>query len=378
MGFDAADPFSRRQEEMIPPPWPAGAGFRFGLPEPGQLKFFANAAVESLYRAAADRLAALGGQAVTVDCQPFFQAGRLLYDGPWLAERAGGLKDFLLQHAGDLLPEIRAILEPGLRIDAAACFEGLHQLAALCQAARQCWQEMDLLLLPTAGTIYRIEQIAADPIALNKTLGYYTSFVNLMDLCAVAVPAGFSGDGLPAGVSLIAPAGRDARLAEIGQRLQLATGLKLGATNCPMPPAPSIPPASQAVDSQRVLLAVVGAHLSGQPLNGQLTSRGGQLVRACRTWPCYRLFALANTTPAKPGLLRLQRDGGAAIEVEVWSLSRDAFGSFVSEVPPPMAIGTLRLEDGSWVKGFLCEPCGMAGATDISSLGGWRAYCRGL
>lgn len=267
------------------------------------------------------------------------------------------------------LPVIGQILSQGASPDAVACFRGIHKLAELCQAAREVWDKIDLLLLPTAGTIYRIDQISGDPIELNKNLGYYTTFANLMDLCAVAVPAGFEKDGLPASVSLIAPAGRDGYLVEVAQRLHRSAELTLGATGRPMPAAAPAP----AAKSDHVLLAVVGAHLSGQPLNGQLTRRRAKLVRACRTWPCYRLYALAGTTPPKPGLVNVQ-DGGAAIEVEVWELDAQSFGSFVCEVPSPMVIGTVRLEDGSLVKGFLCEPFAINGSADITSHGGWRSY----
>jgi len=229
---------------------------------------------------------------------------------------------------------------------------------------------MDLMLLPTAGTTYTIAELQADPLRLNTNLGYYTNFVNLLDLAAVSVPAGFrAGNGLPFGVTLLAPAFTDHALLALGDRLHKALGGTIGIT-----PA-SIEgqlPVEQKTDE--IHLAVVGAHLSGQPLNHQLTSRGARLVKTDRTARNYRLYALANTTPPKPGLVRVAEDAGEGIELEVWSMGPREFGSFVAEVPPPMTIGTATLDDGTTVKSFLCEPGALAGAQEITHLGGWRAF----
>jgi allophanate hydrolase len=370
MGFDGVDPYSRAASDFRSRQIPMR--FRFGVGRPEQLDFMGNYDTQRQYHAAVGRLESMGGTPIMVDCQPMYEAGKLLYEGPWVAERFGGLRKFLEAHPYDVLPVIDSIVSRGSGYDGAASFDGLHKLATLQQAARSIWAQIDVLLLPTAGTIYTQAEIERDPVGLNLNLGRYTTFVNLMDLCAIAVPAGFGRDNLPVGVSLIAPAGQDARLAEIGDSLHRAAKLNLGATGVPMPQSPPF----HASPEDQVLLAVVGAHLSGEPLNGQLTSRGANLIRSCKTWQGYKLFALAGTKPAKPGLLRVDDDSGYAIEVEVWGMSTAAFGSFVAEVPPPMAIGTIKLEDGSQVKGFLCEPYGMNGASDISHFGGWRAYRR--
>lgn len=370
MGYDEVDPYSRSPADF--PARKIPAAFRFGVGRPDQLDFFGNAETRREYDAASSRLKALGAMPVITDCQPLFEAGRLLYEGPWVAERFGGLQRFLKSHQNAVLPVIQSILDRGKGYDGAAAFEGLHNLAALKQTCRAIWDQIDLLLLPTAGTIYTQAQIEKDPIGLNLNLGRYTTFANLLDLTVVAVPAGIGRDGLPVGVSLIAPAGQDARLAEIADRLHCAANLTLGATGKPMPDIPTL----VAAREDSVHLAVVGAHLSGEPLNGQLISRGARLIRACKTSPSYKLFALAGTKPAKPGLLRVEERTGSSIEVEVWGMTTAAFGSFVAEVPPPMAIGTIKLEDGSQVKGFLCEPYGMSGAVDISHHGGWRAFRR--
>jgi allophanate hydrolase len=232
---------------------------------------------------------------------------------------------------------------------------------------------MDVLLLPTAGTIYRIDQVLKDPLALNTNLGYYTNFVNLLDLCAIAVPAGFKPNGLPFGVSLIAPAGSDAELLRLGARVHAATGEGSGVGRYPLPELLSV---AKTARTGRVRLAVVGAHLDGLPLNYQLTDRGAQLIETVQSADCYRLFELPGTVPPKPGMVRVADATGVPQELEVWEMSTEAFGDFVSIVPSPLGIGSVRLADGRCVPGFLCESIAVAGAGDISEFGGWRSFLR--
>ena len=233
------------------------------------------------------------------------------------------------------------------------------------------WDRIDVLAVPTAPTHYTIAQMQADPVALNRNLGAYTNYVNLLDYSAIAVPASLRPDGLPFGITLVGPCGSDLQLAELGQRFHHASGLTQGATGRPLPPPQPIPGIEPA---RMVQVAVVGAHLSGMPLNRQLTERGAILLRQAHTAPDYRLFALPGTTPAKPGLLRVVPGTGRRIALEIWSMPLREYGSFVAEIPPPLGIGTLQLDDGAQVQGFLCEPLAAQGAEDISSHGGWRAY----
>jgi allophanate hydrolase len=369
-GHDPHDPYSRKPREMPHAnlPW---RDFRYGVPQKRQMKFFGNSGYEKLFDAAEDRLSACGGKRCIIDFEPFAEAAKLLYQGPWIAERAAAMRGFLETNPDALLPVLRTILAEATKYTAADAFSGEHRLAELRQAAAAEWEKMDLLLLPTTPTIYTQKQVAADPIQLNTNLGYYTNFVNLMDLCAVAVPAGFTSSHLPMGVTLIAPAGQEKPLLRVADALHRSANSGTGAARAALPPAKEYDP-----EAENVLLAVVGAHLSGQPLNVQLTSRNARLVRACRTSPEYRLFTLANTAPPKPGLVRVPSGKGSPIAVEVWELSDEAFGSFVTDVPPPMAIGTVNLEDGRTVKGFLCEPIALEGATDITQHGGWIAYLK--
>jgi allophanate hydrolase len=232
------------------------------------------------------------------------------------------------------------------------------------------WSDIDVLLTPTAGTIYRVDEIEADPIRLNSNLGHYTNFVNLLDLAATAVPAGFQNDGLPFGVTLIAPPHQDGPLLHLASRMQQALGGSLGATAHALPPAESL----SLLPGGQVRVAVVGAHLSGLPLNTELTERHARLVSATQTAPRYRLYALPDGK--RPGLIRVE-NGGAAIACEVWEMPLEKFGPFVAGVPAPLGIGKLELADGSSVSGFICEGIGVAGAQDVTRYGGWRAWLAG-
>jgi allophanate hydrolase len=197
---------------------------------------------------------------------------------------------------------------------------------------------------------------------VNSGLGHFTTFLNLLDMCAVAVPARVAA-GQPFGVSCIGPAFTDLVQLEIAARLEGSAS-----------PAPTFLPLRSKLRLRPPALsfAVVGAHLTGQPLNHQLTERGARLRRSTRTAACYRLHALA-TEPPKPGLARVTR-GGLPIDVEVWDLAPARFADFVASVPPPMSIGTVLLDDGTSVPGFLCEPVALEGAPDISEFGGWKTY----
>ncbi len=357
-GPDVDDPFSR-----VPgpgddaAPW-AGGAFRFGVPQRDQLEFFDDADTPGLFARAIERLTAIGGTCVEVDFAPFLEAASLLYAGPWVAERTAAVGEFVNLGRDDVHPVVRDIIAGGRGKSAVEAYRAGYRLLELTVAARPVWMAVDVLVVPTAGTIYTRAAVEADPTGLNTNLGYYTNFANLMDLAAVAVPAGFRPDGLPFGISLVGRAFSDEGLLMLASRL-----------------AGEVRPAARLPGC--VTVAVVGAHLSGEPLNGQLTERGARLVETTATAPDYRLFALADTTPPKPGLVREPGFAGPGIEVEVWAMPEDAFGSFVNAVPPPLGIGSVRLASGDWVKGFICEAAGLAGARDITDYGGWRAYRQG-
>ena len=363
-GHDPKYPYSRRVPAGAPKP--DSGRFRFGVPPKEQLEFFGDLEAEGLYWASVEQLSEVGGERVEFDFRPLEEVTRLLYEGPWVAERDAAIGDFVRGNVGVVHPVVRSILLASGTYSARDAFRAMHRLQELRSRVDPLWDDLGLLALPTAGTTYRVDAVLADPYRLNATLGRYVNFVNLLDLCGVAVPAGFRENRTPFGITLVGPAFADEAVAHVAARYEDAYRRTVSA------PA-LVPPQARTT----VCLAVAGAHLSGEPLNPQLSGRGAQLVQTCRTAGVYRMYALRGTVPEKPGLTHVG-PGGAPIEVEVWELGEEAFGSFVAEVPPPLAIGTLELEDGSSVKGFVCEPRALDDAEDITRFGGWRAYRRSL
>jgi allophanate hydrolase len=369
-GYDAADPFSR---EASPANLPA-SGLRIGVLYGTEREFFGNKDVEALYDAAIERAKSLGAIVVPFDYAPFRQAAELLYNGPWVAERLAAVKDFMATNADDFDPTVRTIIEGAKAYDAVAAFEGKYKLEALRQKTKAEWKKVDILMLPTSPTTYTVEDMLADPIVRNGHFGRYTNFVNLMDCAAIAVPAGFdAARHLPAGVTLIGPAFTDDALAPFADAMHRALNSGMGKDReAVIPEASRVP----QTDDGAVPIVVVGAHLSGMPLNHELTSSGGYRLKTCRTAGDYRLFALPGTVPPKPGLVRDPSFSGKGVEVEVWAVSPAAFGRFVQKIPAPLGIGKISLDDGTTVSGFLCEAHAVADALDITDFGGWRHYVR--
>ncbi|MEH3036249.1 MAG: allophanate hydrolase [Sphingomonas adhaesiva] len=352
-GFDAADPFSKPLADR------GIAPRRIGVPRRDQRVFFGDARSEHLYDRALAALAGLG-EIVEIDITPLREAAQLLYGGPWVAERTAAIADLLARDPEAIDPVVREVVAPGADIDAVTLFRGVYRLAELKRAADLMWQDIDLLAFPTTGTTYRVAELAAAPIALNSNLGAYTNFVNLLDMAAVAVPAGVRDNATGFGITLIGPADTDRALLDVADAYLAAAAL------------PPPPPLDKEGRMDTVKLAVVGAHLKDMPLHWQLTSRNATFVGAFETAPTYRLYAIADSVPPKPALVH--DDSGGAIALEVYELGVAEFGSFTAEVPAPLAIGTVTLADGSSVKGFVAEPRALAGAEDITALGGWRAY----
>jgi allophanate hydrolase len=368
-GQDASDPFSHARPIRAVGPMPPGV--RLGVPFAGDRLFFGDKLSAAAYDAALARLSSLGAKIVEIDIEPFYAAARLLYEGPWVAERYLTVKALVASAPESMHPVTRQVLLAGAHGSAADAFAAYYQLEDLRRVRDHTFRTIDTLALPTAPTIYKIEDVLKDPIQLNSRLGTYTNFVNLLDLCGLAVPASIREDGTPFGLTLLASAGEDATLAAIGREFHRATGLPLGALDVPQPPLAK--PATLSMDGE-IPIAVVGAHLSGMPLNGELRDVGGRFVQKSTTAAHYRLYALAGMKPPKPGLLRVKNGAGVAIEVEIWALSESAFGRFIAAVPEPLSIGTLELDDGRRVKGFLVEAEAVDGARDISRFGGWRAF----
>jgi allophanate hydrolase len=366
---DAADPYSR-------PVSTAGFAARppvlkIGVPAKADRQFFGDAVMEAAYEAALGRLERLGGVLVEIPFADFYKVANLLYEGAWVAERYAAVKDFFDKHEASFHPVTRKIYGGAKSLSAADAFNGLYALQALKNKLAPVIASVDLFCVPTAPMHYSVAAVEADPITLNSRLGTYTNFANLLDMCGIAVPTGKRSDGLPASVTLLAPAGRDGLVASLASELHAASGGTLGATGWPLPQTEAEQWKPIADDIE---IVVVGAHLSGMQLNGQLLALGATFDRVEKTTPEYRLFALPNQIVPKPGLLRTPDSDGVAVEIEVWRLSPEGFGRFVAAVPPPLGIGTITLADGTSAKGFLAEPAGLRGATDISHFGGWRAF----
>jgi allophanate hydrolase len=368
-GPDGADPFSRDRPLAAMNAFPGQ--LRLGVPRQGQLIFFGDKAAEKAYGDAVARWSALGAAFVEFDLEPLYETARLLYEGPWVAERYLVIRNLLASSPDAIHPVTREITAAGARLTAADTFAALYRLQALRRIAGRAFANIDALVLPTAPTAYSTAQVLANPIELNSRLGTYTNFVNLLDLCGLALPAAIRPDDIPFGITLLAPAGQDAQLASIGRVFHADTELAMGSRSVPQPPLALLP---AGTSGDEIAIAVVGAHLSGMALNGELKALGGRLLEATATAPDYKLYALRGTTPPKPGMLRVKAGAGSSIELEVWALSAAAFGKFVAAIPPPLSIGTVRLADGRGVKGFLVEPAFIEGARDISTFGGWRTF----
>lgn len=362
-GFDADDPYSRAVEGHGFD-FGSAAGhpnsFRIGVPRRDALVFFGNTEAEHRFDDAVARLAALGGKCVEIDLQPFLDAAKLLYGGPWVAERYAAIRGFFDAHPKAPLPVIRDIIGGATRWSAADAYAYQYTLKTMKRRCDAVWRQVDCVVTPTAGTITTIAEMQADPIRLNSTLGTYTNFMNLLDYAATAVPAGFQENGLPFGITLFAPAHQD------GPLLRLAA--KIHGVDAAKP--------SHALPNGQVCVAVCGAHLSGLPLNGQLTSRNARLVATVKSAPEYKFYALPGGPPFRPGMVRVApgEKGGGPIEMEIWEMPVKEFGSFVAGIPAPLGIGVVKLEDGGSVQGFVCEAAAAEGAEDITALGSWRRY----
>ena len=366
---DAEDSFSRADTPRLLP----RKAWRIGVLAERDREFYGDREAAALYEGAIAVARELGARIVEIDYTPFRQTAELLYQGPWVAERLAGVEFFMAEHAAAMDPVVHDIIDGARNRNAVETFRAQYRLQELRKVTDNQWAAIDVMLLPTAPTTYSVAEMKADPLRLNSRLGEYTNFVNLLDYAAVAIPAGFGSDGLPFGVTLIAPAFHDGALARVADHFHRHHPSGVGKNRDAL-----LPEASKLDDMpappERISLFVVGAHLTGMPLNHELTTRNAVLIRRCRTAAHYQLYALARTTPAKPGLIRSLEPQKHGIEGEVWSLDTAGFGSFVAAIPAPLGIGKLELDDGEEVSGFICEPYGLSGAKEITEYGGWRAF----
>jgi allophanate hydrolase len=366
-GHDQSDSYSRRMRVAQLSPLPPA--LRIAVPRPEDRKFFDDRNSEASFGIAIERARKLGMTVSEIDFSAFLETARLLYEGPWVAERYAAVGEFIAAHPGETHPVTREIVLAGNKPLAVDAFRAYYRLAGLRAKAYAAMAGYDALMVPTAPAAYTVEQLKADPVRLNSNLGTYTNFVNLLDMCGFAVPVSIASGNTPYGVTFLAPSGQDAFVASIGRAMHAAANLPLGALNKPAPASAVLDPIPER---DEIAIAVVGAHLSGMPLNGELKNLGGRFLEAAKTARSYKLYALPGTTPPKPGMLK-EKDG-TAIELEIWALPPEGFGRFVAGIPAPLGIGTIELADGRGVKGFLVEASAVAGARDISEFGGWRAF----
>lgn len=365
--YSRANPFSNSLRNYGATPIPPV----IGVPRQGQLKFFNDNHAEALYLKSIERWKSLGAQIIEIDFEPLLDAARLLYEGPWVAERYAALQELIESTPEVIHPVVRGIVEGARGKTAVDTFKAEYQMQEYRTYAKELFNQVDFMLTPTAPRHYLIEELLEDPVQLNSNMGYYTNFMNLLDLCGVAVPAGFLPDGLPFGFSLIAPAFDDIKLLTYAKQWQDSNSLPCGAMN--MFGQKIEPPEPTAVSSASIDIVVCGAHLSDFPLNWQLTERGGSLRSSTNTAKKYKLFALAGGPPERPGMVRDENEGDA-IAVEVWSIPSAELGGFLQNIPYPLALGKVELADNSWVYGFVCADAAISDAKDITSFKSWRAY----
>ncbi|KPB34177.1 Allophanate hydrolase [Pseudomonas savastanoi pv. phaseolicola] len=367
--LDPHDEYSRRN-----PQWNdlsafgAPRPFRFGVPRAEDLEFFGCNEGPRLFSAAIAHLTALGGEAVTVDLSPFLEAARLLYEGPWVAERYSVAGQLMEEHPDAVLPVIREVLAKAPQISGVDTFRAQYRLQALKVICDRALEGLDCVVTPSIGRPVTSAELAAEPVLRNSELGYYTNFVNLLDYAAIAVPSAFMSNGLPWGITLFGRAFTDQYLLSLADAFQRHTDLSLIGGEAPRLPAPKT-----VAGNDMARLVVCGAHLDGLALNWQLKRRGARLLECTHSSADYKLFALAGGPPFRPGMVRVAEDG-VAIEVEVWELPSVELGSFLTGIPAPLGLGKVQLADGRWETGFICDAYGLRGARDISHLGGWRAH----
>jgi len=369
--FDENDPYAR--PIAVPPLGLLPPSFRVGVPDAASREFFGDDLQAESYARALTDIEALGGTIDEIDFGPFFDVARMLYEGAWVAERYTVIEGLLHDDPDALHPTTRAIVEGATSYSASDAFRGFYRLQELKRRAEPVVERVDLLCVPSVPTFYTVAELHIDPIGPNSRLGTYTNFVNLMDMCGIAVPTAARADGRPGSVTLLAKAGHDAQIAAIASALHRRSDTLLGATGWPIPDAPALPAGPAP---EEIALAVVGAHMSGLPLNREMTGLGARFLCQGKTAPVYRLYNLPGGPPFRPGLIR--DENGSAIALEVWALPAARFGEFMRGVPRPLAIGSVTLNNGEEVKGFLCEPSGLTAADDITDYGGWRPFIDSL
>jgi allophanate hydrolase len=368
-GFDSADGYSRRNPfSNTPRHYGLQQGrLTVGVIPAEQLQFFGDAAYAQAYQSTLDALQDDGFDFIDIDYGPFDEVAKLLYEGPWVSERYLATMPLIAEQPEAIFPAVREVISQGKAPLATDLFSAQYRLKELHGQCLKQLARFDILLTPTAGKLFTVDELLEEPILRNSQLGYYTNFMNLLDLAAVSVPTNFTQDGLPFGITLVGNHFSDRKLLSIANRIQQALALPMGALDLPQPNLNSSP----TIDQEYVDLLVCGAHLDGLVLNWQLRERDGQLKEVTTTASAYSLYALSDGI--RPAMTR-NDETGVAIDVEIWTLPMASLGSFVAAIPAPLGIGKVQVADGRWVTGFICEGAGIIDATDISYTGGWRQW----
>ncbi len=370
--YDDTDAYARVTSR--PPLGPPPPSFRVGIPNATSRIFFGDDVQEASFKGAIDQLSTLGADIVELDYTPFYDVAEMLYAGAWAAERLTVIEDMLRTRPEEIHPTTRQVIGFADGLSAADAFRGFYKLQELKRLTGPLIESVDFLCVPTIPTFYSRFDLEADPIGPNSRLGTYTNFVNLLDMCGIAVPVEDRSDGLPGSITLLAPAGRDNQIAAVANTLFKTCNPKLGATGWSLPEPET--QGAAAVNADEIAVAVVGAHMSGLPLNSELTSLDARFMCKTKTAASYRLFSLAGGPPKRPGLIF--DESGAAIDLEIWALPSAHFGDFLKGIPRPLGIGSVKLENGTTVNSFICEPYAMADAEDVTRFGGWRNYLQTL
>lgn len=365
--YDALDPYARKSPKGRPPAFPSERA-RIGVPEAP--RFFGDELAQRAFDQAIGVLRDLGAEIVATDMSAFHELAELLYAESWVAERALSAGE-LLSTPELLDPIVGPLIAKGVEFSARDAYRAEYRRAELARTIDLAMVSLDALMVPTTPTTFKREEIARNPVSLNAVLGTYTNFTNLADLAGIAVPAPFRDDGLPFGVTFLCRAFEEESLSELASAFHRRGGVLLGATSRPMPEDQAVSPSRSP---RGIGLIVVGAHMRRMPLNHELRELGAEFVREARTATEYRLFALGGKKPERPGLCRTPGHHGPGIEVELWDVPRENLSRLLEKVNSPLGLGSVQLEDGSWQKGFICEPYGIGDAVDISAFGGFRAY----
>jgi allophanate hydrolase len=366
--YDAEDTYARHIENTeLTKPKP---DLKVGIPSKDSIQFMGDAAQEKSFYASVELLKEQGYGISEIDFTPLYEIAQMLYYGSWVAERYTVIEELLKTNPDAIYPVTKKIISLAEERSAADAFRGFYKLKELIRNVEPELSEVDVLCVPTIPTFYSVEDLEADPVTPNNNFGTYTNFVNLMDMCGIAVPTPAREDRRPGSVTILAGKDEDALVASVATSLECVGERKLGATDCHFSEKTELP----ASKPTTIDIAVCGAHMSGLPLNNELTSRGATFLRAAKSAADYKFYALAGGPPSRPGMVKCAKGAGSEIELEIWSMPIEEFGGFMKTIPAPLGIGSVSLSDGSQVNGFICEAAGAEGGEDITHLGDWRHF----